>query len=80
MINKILLENIDVTIQEGQLLMGALAVLSSIELKDIEYGKFGSSAHVNDILEYLSDLSNRIYHESEYKNYLRERKIDFIIK
>lgn len=80
MINKSSLDSIDITSEEGQLLMSALAVLSSIEPKHIESGKFGPSAHVDDILEYLSDLSNRMYHTSEYKSYLREYKIDSIVK
>lgn len=68
---------------EGKLLLSAIAVLTSIDCKDIKENKYGGMTHPDDVLIRLVDLANKIYHEEEYSKYLealnREKKIDSII-
>jgi hypothetical protein len=68
---------------EGKLLLSALAVLTSIEKKDIREGKYGGMNHPDTVMENIWDLANKIYFEKEYKDWLvienRDNKINNIL-
>lgn len=74
MINDTKLQEIDITSKEGKLLMSALAILTTKNYTD---------KTPDDVISILVDLSNRLYHEEEYKSYLkdlnRQEKIDSIL-
>ena len=68
---------------EGKLLLSALAVLTSIEKKDIREGKYGGMNYPDTVMENIWDLANKIYFEKEYKDWLvienRDNKINNIL-
>jgi len=53
--------------EEGQLLLMAIAILTSITPKDIKEDKWGGMVHPDDALERIQDLANKIYYEEEWK-------------
>lgn len=68
---------------EGKLLLAALAVLTSLDEKDIEDGTWGGMTHPDEAFERVVELANKIFHEEEWKaeEVLRKRdaKINGII-
>ncbi len=76
MISEINFRNFDNSTPEGQMLLAAMAILTSIEPKDIHEGKFGGMCHPQDVFEKVLDLANRIYYEEEYKTYLKSKERD----
>ena len=74
--------NCDTT--EGKLLMAAIAVLTSIDKKDIKKGKYGGMNHPDIVMENIWKLSNYIFHQKEYEEWElienRDNKISQIIK
>lgn len=68
--------NFDHSTPEGQMLLAAMAILTSIEPKDIREGKFGGMCHPQDVFERVVDLANKIYYEEEYKTYLKSKERD----
>ena len=69
---------------EGKLLMAALAVLTSIDKKDIREGQYGGMNHPDIIMENLWELSNYIFYQKEYEEWEaienRDKKINDILK
>ena len=61
------LSDINMNSKEGQLLMAAVAILTSIEYKHITSGKWGSSLHPDKAVKQISDLANKIYYEQEWE-------------
>lgn len=76
MLSEIDFRNFDNSTPEGQMLLAALAILTSIEPKDIREGKFGGMCHPQDVFEKVLDLANKIYYEEEYKIYLKSKERD----
>ena len=76
MLSKIDFRNFNNSTPEGQMLLAAMAILTSIEPKDIREGKFGGMCHPQDVFEKVLDLANKIYYEEEYKRYLSSLKMD----
>lgn len=68
---------------EGKLLLAALAILTSIDHRDITNNKWGGMVHPDDALQKVCDLANKIYFEKEYEQYkqskLRDSKIEQIL-
>lgn len=52
---------------EGKVLLSAIAILSSIECKDIKENKWGGMVHPDDALKQVVELANKIYYEEEWK-------------
>jgi len=52
---------------EGQLLLAAISILTSITPKDIKEDKWGGMVHPDDAFLKIQDLANRIYYEEEWK-------------
>lgn len=69
---------------EGKMLLAALAVLTSIDKKDITENKWGGWVHPDDALRRVADLANKIYYEEEWKaeesRIKRDEKISKIIE
>jgi len=69
--------------EEGQLLLMAIAILTSITPKDIKEDKWGGMVHPDDALERIQDLANKIYYEEEWKGeqikIMRDTKINKIL-
>lgn len=61
------LSDINMNSEEGQLLMAAVAILTSIEYKHITSGKWGSNLHPDKAVKQIADLTNKIYYEEEWK-------------
>jgi hypothetical protein len=61
---------------EGKLLFAAVAILTSIDIKDIKNEKWGGMVHPDDALERIQDLANKIFYEEEYKSYLKSKERD----
>jgi len=78
------LSDIDTSIEEGQLLMAAIAILTSIEHKHLVLERWGCTLNPNKAVEQVAELANKLYYEEEWqaeqdrKN--RDSKIDTIIK
>lgn len=78
------LSDIDTSIEEGQLLMAAIAILTSIEHRHLVLEKWGSNLHPDIAVQKVTELANKLYYEKEWqaekdrKN--RDSKIDTIIK
>ncbi len=66
MINHKQLSDINMNSEEGQLLMAAVAILTSIEKKHIDSNKWGSNLHPDKAVKQISDLANKIYYEEEW--------------
>lgn len=69
--------------EEGQLLLMAIAILTSIKPEDIKSDKWGGMVHPDDALERIQDLANKIYYEEEWKGeqikITRDNKLNKII-
>jgi predicted metalloendopeptidase len=78
------ISDINTNTPEGQLLMAAVAILTSIEHKHITSGKWGSNLHPDKALKQLTDLTNKIYYEKEWeeeqKRIIRDEKINNILR
>jgi hypothetical protein len=78
------IRDIDDTTKEGMMLIGALAILTSIDKKDISDKKWGGMIHPDDALKKVSDLSNQIYFEKEWEAEkvirIRDEKISKLIR
>lgn len=61
---------------EGKMLLAAMAILTSIECKDIIEKKFGGMVGPNEAFEKVVDIANKIYFEEEYNQYLEQLKRD----
>jgi len=66
MINHKQLADIDLNTEEGQLLMAAVAILTSIDHKHIKSNKWGSNLHPDKAVKQIADLANKIYYEQEW--------------
>jgi hypothetical protein len=68
---------------EGQLLLAALAFLTSIDCNQIKNGEYGGMNNPDEVIKRVSNLANEIFHEEEYKVYKnsikRQDKIECII-
>ncbi len=67
MINHKQLSDINMNSEEGQLLMAAVAILTSIEKKHIDSNKWGGNLHPDKAVKQIADLTNKIYYEEEWK-------------
>ena len=76
MISKNNITDINDISDEGKLLVAALAVLTSIDIKDIKNEKWGGMVHPDDALERIQDLANKIFYEEEYNSYLKSKERD----
>lgn len=76
MISKTKIKDIDNISDEGKLLFAALAILTSIDNKDIKNEKWGGMVHPDDALERIQDLANKMFYEEEYKSYLKSKERD----
>jgi hypothetical protein len=69
---------------EGQLLLAAISILTSINVEDIKEDKWGGMVHPDDALLKIQDIANRIYYEEEWKaeqiKIKRDTKINSILK
>jgi len=66
MINHKQLADIDLNTPEGQLLMAAVAILTSIDHKHIKSNKWGSNLHPDKAVKQIAELANKIYYEQEW--------------
>ena len=62
---------------EGKSLIAAIAILTSLDSKDLESEKWGGNVHPDDALERVVDLANKIYHEKEWmsEQIIKQREI-----
>jgi hypothetical protein len=51
---------------EGKLLLAALAVLTSIEQKDIQMCKWGGMVNPDEAFKRVVELANKIFYEEEW--------------
>ncbi len=66
---------------EGKLLFTAIAILTSLDTKDIKSGKWGGMTHPDTALEQIQDLANRIYFEEEYERHvIKEQRNNKIVE
>lgn len=69
---------------EGKLLMSALAILTSIDKKDICKGKYGGANHPDTVMKNVWDLANKTFYEDEYREYViiesRNKKISKLVE
>ena len=69
--------------EEGKLLLMAIAILTSINSKDIKSNKWGGMIHPDDALMKVQDLTNEVYYEEEWRSeqikIIRNNKINSII-
>lgn len=61
---------------EGKMLLASLAVLTSLDKKDIDENKWGGMVFPDDALKRIVDLANKIYYEEEWKAEEFKRKRD----
>ncbi len=77
------LSDINLNTPEGQLLMSAVAILTSIDHKHISSNKWGGNLHPDQCVKQISDLANKIYYEEEWEKEMqrikRDNKINQII-
>lgn len=77
------LKDINNNTPEGQLLMAAVAILTSIDHKHIKSGKWGGTLHPDTAVKQIADLTNKIYHkeewEEEQKRITRDNNINKIL-
>ena len=83
MINIKTISEIDDTTKEGKLLLMTIAILTSIKPDDIKSNKWGGWVHPDDAIKQVADLTNKVYHEEEFKaeqiKIMRDNKINSII-
>jgi hypothetical protein len=69
---------------EGQLLLAAISILTTISEEDLKDNKWGGMVHPDDALLKIQDIANRIYYEEEWKGeqikIKRDTKINSILK
>ena len=84
MINHSQLSDINMSTPEGQLLMAAVAILTSIDHKHIISNKWGGMISPDTAVKQISDLANKIYYEEEWKEEQkrinRDNKINNILR
>ena len=84
MINYEKLQDINTNTPEGQLLLAAIAILTSIDHKHILSGKWGGTITPDTAVKQITELANKIYHEEEYKaeqqRIERDNKINKILR
>lgn len=77
------LSDINLNTPEGQLLMSAVAILTSIDHKHITTNQWGGNLHPDKCVKQISDLANKIYYEEEWEKEMqrikRDNKINQII-
>lgn len=63
--------------EEGRTLLAAVAILTSIEKKDIQNNLWGGNVHPDDALKRVVELANKIFYEQEWKSeqILKERDL-----
>ena len=68
---------------EGQLLIAAIAILTSLQQEDIKNNTWGGLVSPDQGLSQIQDLANKIYFEKEWKaeekSKERNRKIEQIL-
>lgn len=78
------LADIDLNTQEGQLLMSAIAILTSIDHHHITNNQWGGNISPDKAVKQITELANKIYYEDEWKaeqiKLNRNNKINQIIK
>jgi hypothetical protein len=84
MINYEKLHDINTNTTEGQLLLAAIAILTSIDHKHITSGKWGGTITPDTAVKKITELANKIYHEEEYnkeqQRIERDNKINKILR
>lgn len=77
------LSDINLNTPEGQLLMSAVAILTSIGHKHITTNQWGGNLNPDKCVKQISDLANKIYYEEEWEKEMqrikRDNKINQII-
>ncbi len=61
------LTDVNLNTTEGQLLMAALAILTTIDHKHITSGKWGGNITPDTAVKQITELANKIYYEEEWK-------------
>ena len=61
------LTDIDINTEEGQLLMAAIAILTSIDHKHLDNNQWGGMITPDVAVKQITNLANKIYYEEEYK-------------
>lgn len=61
------LTDININTTEGKLLMAAVAILTSLDHKHISSGKWGGMITPDTAVQQITELTNKIYYEEEYK-------------
>jgi len=84
MIEHFKLTDINIQSNEGKLLMAAVAILTSIDHKHIISGRWGGTITPDTAVKQITELSNKIYYEEEYKaeqqRIERDNKINKILR
>jgi len=60
------LTDINLNSEEGKLLMAAIAILTSIDIKHITSNKWGGNISPDKAVKQITELANKIYHEEEW--------------
>lgn len=79
MIKDMVLSDIKTDSKEGKMLVAAIAILTTIEHKNIDSGRFGSSITPEDAIRELSKLANMLYYAEEYSLWLKATKRENLI-
>jgi len=74
------LTDLDLSTDEGKMLMAAIAILTTIDENHLKESRFGTKSTPYGVIKELSHLSNKMYYEEEYKSYLKSEKRDEKIK
>lgn len=53
--------------KEGEILIAALAILTTISKKDIDENKWGGMVNPDKALQQVVELANKIYYEKEWE-------------
>ena len=61
------LSDIDNSIEEGQLLIAAIAILTSIDHRHLVLKEWGSNLHPDIAVQKVAELANKLYYEKEWK-------------
>lgn len=61
------IDDIDLSTNEGRLLISAIAVLTSLRIKNILNDEWGSGVNHEVCLEKLANISNQIFIKTEYR-------------
>jgi hypothetical protein len=57
------ISDIDITTDEGKLLLSAVAILTSIDTPDVRYG---STEHPDNVLKRIENLATHIFENNEH--------------